>query len=281
MATIPTLQELLKSGVHFGHRTSRWHPKMAPFIFGVRSGVHIIDLEKTQEQLEKALARVEQITSTGGSVVFIGTKKQIAPIIERSAKEAGMPYVTNRWLGGTFTNFPEIQKLIRNFLDLRDKREKGELKKYTKLEQLQFDRKIEDLEEKIGGISSLTKLPDAVFVFDVRSEKTAIEEAQKRGITIMAVCDTNVNPAPIDYVIPANDDSILSISLMSRLVADAAKAGKAKAGSAPVKVAPVAKKEEKEEDVVVAKASVETVEDLDDEVKDGLAREKEEAKTKK
>ena len=143
---------MLKAGVHFGHRVSRWHPKMAPFIFGARSGVHVIDLEKTQEQLQKALTFIEELVARGGTILFVGTKKQVQEFVKEQATNVHVPYVTERWLGGTFTNFNQIQKLIKQYLDLKDKRDKGELRKYTKLEQLQFDRRIEELEEKIGGI---------------------------------------------------------------------------------------------------------------------------------
>lgn len=272
MPKIPSLEEMLKAGVHFGHRTSRWHPKMAPFIFGVRGGVHIIDVEKTQDMLEDTLEYVKGLVSRGGTVLFIGTKKQVTDVVQNSAEACGMPYINNRWLGGTYTNFSEIQKLIKTYLDLKDKREKGELKKYTKLEQLQFDRKIDELDEKIGGISILKKLPDAMFVFDVYNEKTAIHEAKKSGIKVIAVCDTNINPTDIDKVIPANDDSIKSLEMIGKLVAEAVNEGK----KAPkVKEAPKAAK--KADDVDVTSESKETVEDLDDELKDKLAREREES----
>lgn len=273
MPNIPSLEEMLKAGVHFGHRTSRWHPKMAPYIFGVRGGVHVIDVEKTQEMLEGALGYVKDIVARGGKVLFIGTKKQITDVVQKTAESCEMPYINNRWLGGTFTNFSEIQKLIKTYLDLKDKRDKGELKKYTKLEQLQFDRKIEDLDEKIGGISSLKKLPDAIFVFDVRNEKTAIHEARTQNIKVIAVCDTNINPANIDKVIPANDDSIKSVELIGKLAAAAVKEGK----TTPKKhesAAPAAKAGSG--DVDVTSESKATVEDLDDQLKDKLAKEREE-----
>ncbi|MDA0208279.1 MAG: 30S ribosomal protein S2 [bacterium] len=223
---IPSLTDMLKAGLHFGHRTSRWHPKMAPFIFGARSGVHIIDLESTQQKLEEAMTYIKSIAAKDGKVIFIGTKSQLAPIVEKYAQAAQMPHIHNRWLGGTFTNFEEIEKLIKTYLDLKDKREKGELKKYTKLEQLQFDRKIDELDEKIGGISSLTKLPDAILVFDVRNEKTAIMEARKRGIKVIAVCDTNVNPDLADYVIPANDDAVAGLEMIARVAMEAVQEGR-------------------------------------------------------
>lgn len=269
----PSVEEMLKAGVHFGHRTSRWHPKMAPYIFGVRSGIHVIDVEKTQTKLEEAMKFLGDLVARGGTVVFVGTKKQITDTVEKTAKACGMPYVNNRWLGGTFTNFPEIQKLIKNYLDLKDKREKGELKKYTKFEQVQFDKKIEDLEDKIGGISTLKKLPEAVFVFDVRNEKTAIDEAKYTGVKVVAICDTNVNPQAINYVIPANDDSIASLELVGRMLGEAINEGKKR----PAKVAKIEAKEAVEEVALVPDAK-ETVDELDDEVKEKLAREAAEGK---
>ena len=238
---IPSLTDLLKAGVHFGHQTSRWHPKMSQYIFGTRKGVHIIDIEQTQAQLEKALGAVEKIAADGGKIVFVGTKQQAQSVVEKFATACGMPYVNGRWLGGTFTNFDEISKLIKTYKDLQDKREKGELRKYTKLEQLQFDRKIEELDEKIGGLTTLDKLPEAVFILDMRHDKTALMEAKKTGVKVIALCDTNINPSGADIVIPANDDAIGSITLMTQLIAEAAKAGKAKAKTAPAKKA-VAKK---------------------------------------
>lgn len=274
MPNIPSLLEMLKAGVHFGHQTSRWHPKMAEYIFGQRGGVHIIDIEQTGKQLEKALNYVEETVARGGVVMFIGTKPQAQTLVERYAKEAGMPYINTRWLGGTFTNFPEIQKLIKSYLDLKDKREKGELKKYTKLEQLQFDRKIEELEEKIGGISDLKKLPEAIFVLDIRHDKTAVAEAAKRGVKIIAICDTNVNPKAINFVIPANDDSIGSLTMITKLMAEAAKIGKARARGGQKDGA----KAVKDDEFQVSKDSKESVEELDLALNEQLAREAQEAK---
>lgn len=293
---IPTLLEMLQAGVHFGHQTSRWHPKMAPYIFGVRSGIHVIDIEQTQKQLESVLGYVSGLIARGETIVMVGTKKQLAPIVEKYAKAANVPYIHNRWLGGTFTNFEEIQKLIKNYLDLQDKRTKGELKKYTKLEQLQFDRKIDELDEKIGGISTLKKLPEAMFVFDVRNEKTAIAEARKRGIKVVAVCDTNVNPDLADYIIPANDDSVASLEMIAKLlmqsvqdgrnqktaqIAEAAKKAEAAKLAKELEAAQKAEKAAKAaEDSEVTAESKETVEDLDDAVKDELAKESENKKRK-
>jgi small subunit ribosomal protein S2 len=272
MANSPSLLEMLKAGVHFGHRTSRWHPKMAPFIFGSRAGVHIIDVEKTQVMLEKTISYVEDLVSRGGMILFVGTKKQATDLVQKVATDANAPYVNTRWLGGTFTNFSEIQRLIKNYLDLKDKREKGELKKYTKLEQLQFDRQIVELEGKIGGISTLTKLPEAIFVLDVRHDKTAVDEARKKGVKVIAVCDTNVNPDKIDHVIPANDDSIASLTMITKLMGEAVKTGRSKAKTMAADMASKAV-QAKEDDVKLVEEAKEAVMDLDVKMKEKLAKE--------
>lgn len=225
MATIPTLVELLQAGAHFGHQTSKWHPKMKKYIFGDRQGIHIINLEATQHALEGALAYVKSVTSRGGVVLFVGTKKQAADIVQSAASSAGMPYVNKRWLGGTLTNFSVIAQLLRKFKDLKKKQERGELAKYTKFEQLKFAEEIEMLDEKIGGIQDLTRVPEAVFILDIRKDKTALDEAVRRGVKVVAVCDSNVNPLHVDHVIPANDDAVKSIELIAHLVAAACKEG--------------------------------------------------------
>lgn len=273
MAKMPTLLEMLKAGVHFGHQSSRWHPKMKEFIFGERSGVHIIDIEKTQTQLERAMTFVTETTARGGSIVFVGTKRQAQPIVEAFAKEAGMPYINTRWLGGTLTNFAQIQKLIRHFLDLKDKSAKGELKKYTKLEQLQFSREIEELDEKIGGLSTLTKLPDALFILDARHEKTAVREATTMGVTMVALVDSNVNPRGIRYVIPGNDDAIGSLEMVTKLIADAVKEGKARATAIASEKAAAAAvvRVNAEDEVKLTDSSRAAVDDLDDATKEELA----------
>lgn len=228
MVKIPSVEELVKAGVHFGHRSEHWHPKMKPFIFGIRKGVHVVDVEKTQEQLTSSLQFVSDIAAKGGIVLFVGTKRQAQGAVAAAAQACGMPFVTSRWLGGTLTNWPQIQRLLRHYLSLKDKREKGELKKYTKLEQLNFDREITELDEKIGGISTLTRMPDALFIVDARNEKTVIREAQSVGLPVIALVDTNVNPVGIAHVIPGNDDAVSSITLISNLVAEAVREGKAK-----------------------------------------------------
>lgn len=221
MAKLPTLVEMLQAGVHFGHQTSRWHPKMKNFIFGSRGGIHIVDLEKTQEMLPEALAFVKSIAARGGNVLFVGTKRQAQPIVEKYAKACGMPHVTRRWLGGTLTNFAQIKHTLKRLRMLKDQREKGELKKYTKKEQIILDREIDEMEHKVGGIQMLERPPEAIFVVDIRTEKTAVDEANSTGTKVVAICDTNVNPSGVHYVIPANDDAVKSIDLITRLVSEA------------------------------------------------------------
>jgi len=223
----PTLLELLQAGVHFGHRESRWHPKMQEFIFGSRGGVHIIDLEKTLVRLEEAKKYVRDLVGRGGTVLILGTKKQAAPIVKKYAEEVGAPYVTSRWLGGTLTNYKEVMGLVRRYKELVDMRESGEMaKKYTKKERVRFDRQIIDAEEKIGGIKDMNRLPDAIFIVDVVHEKTALLESGVKKIPVIALADTNVNPDRIAYPIPSNDDAVKTIELMVTQIADAIKEGK-------------------------------------------------------
>lgn len=226
MPKIPSLVEMLQAGAHFGHQTSKWHPKMKKFIFGNRQGIHIINLEETQKALDCALAFARQTTSRGGVVLFVGTKKQASAIVESAATEAGMPFVNKRWLGGTLTNFAVITQVLRKFKDLKRKQEKGELGKYTKFEQQKFAEQIAQLEEKVGGIQELNRIPEAVFILDIRKDKTALEEAKRRGVKVVALCDTNVNPNNVDYCIPCNDDAVKAIEMMAHLIAQACKEGK-------------------------------------------------------
>ncbi len=226
MSKIPSLQELLEAGVHFGHKTSRWYPKMRQYIYGARQDVHILDLEKTQVALERARSFVKGVTASGGVVLFVGTKAQAAPAVRKYALEAGLPYVDNRWLGGTFTNLPVIAALIKKLDTLEKDRDTGDRAKYTKKEQLDFDREIERLTTLVGGIRTMNKLPQAMFLVGVKEEKTALREAIKTGVPVIAICDSNINPTHITYPIPANDDGIKSIDMITRLMAEAAREGK-------------------------------------------------------
>lgn len=207
-----SIEEMEKAGVNFGHKVSKLHPKMKTYITGVKNNVNIFDLEKTQKELEKALVAVSKIISDGKTIIFVGTKIQLKSIVQKAAEECNIPYVTERWLGGTFTNFETIQKRVNYFKDLEKKRETGELEKYTKKERLDFDREIAKLKTKFEGIRNMSKLPEAVFIFGIDKDITAAREAKKKGIKIIAIVDTNVNPDIVDYPIPANDDAILSVS---------------------------------------------------------------------
>ncbi|MBI5793969.1 30S ribosomal protein S2 [Candidatus Uhrbacteria bacterium] len=229
MPTLPSLVDMLKTGMHFGHQTSRWHPKMKKYIFGERAGVHIINLEETQAQLRDALETLKGIAARGGVILFVGTKLQAKEAVQTSATACEMPYVINRWLGGTLTNFGQIKQTLKRMKTLKDQRDKGELKKYTKMEQLMIQREIEDMEHKFGGIQHLSKAPDALFVIDTKTEKTAVKEAEVTGIPVIALCDTNVNPAAITKVIPGNDDAVKAIELVCSLAGEAIKEGKAEA----------------------------------------------------
>jgi len=279
MPKIPSLEEMLAAGVHFGHRSSRWHPKMKEHIFGIRGGVHIINLEDTEKMLPVALDYVSGVAARGGNVLFVGTKPQASGIVKAAAESCGMPYVQNRWLGGTLTNFTEIKRLIRKFVDLKDKMAKGELKKYTKQEQLWFARDIEEMDRKVGGIQMVNTPPEAIFIVDLKHEKTAFEEAKQRGIQVVALVDTNVNPTDVQYPIPANDDGVKSIEMMANLVAEAVNEGKARAvKEAAVKAS--AAKEKKVEDAPVKAEAAAAVADLDDKIAEQLAEEKTVEKTK-
>jgi small subunit ribosomal protein S2 len=220
MTKVPTVLELLKSGAHFGHQVSRWHPKMKPYIFGVRNGVHIIDLEKTVQKLEEVQDFIKQIVSNNGTILFLGTKKQVKKVLQREAKRCEMPYISEKWIGGFLTNFSVVIKLTQKYNNLVKKRDSGELNKYTKKEQLDFEREIDKLESDIFGVKDMTKLPDVIFVWDVKKEKTAIKEAKVKKIPIIGICDTNTNPQGIDYVIPTNDDATKAIDLIIGYIAD-------------------------------------------------------------
>ncbi|PIY97083.1 MAG: 30S ribosomal protein S2 [Candidatus Kerfeldbacteria bacterium CG_4_10_14_0_8_um_filter_42_10] len=221
-----TLLDLLKNGVHFGHQKSRRHPKMEPHIFTVRNGVHIINLEKTLEKLIEALAFIKKTAQEGGQILFLGTKRQAKDIIKKHAQSCGMPYLTERWMGGLFTNFTNVSKLQKKLKKLEEERQSGELEKYTKKERSKFEKEIEKLDRLVGGIKDMRSLPNAIFVVDIREEKTAIQEASKKKVPIVAMVDTNTNPDPISYVIPANDDATKSIEYITGLVAEAVNEGK-------------------------------------------------------
>ncbi|MCD4694017.1 30S ribosomal protein S2 [bacterium] len=223
MEKLPTLEEMLNAGMHFGHRTSNWHPKMEPYIFTSRKGVHIIDLVESQKKLATALEFVEKLINEGKVVLFVGTKNQARESIENLAKELKMPYVNNKWIGGLLTNFLIIKKSIKKYNDLVSEREAGKLDKYTKKEQLEINKEIKRLEEKFGGVSELKKMPDALFIWDIGTEKIAIEEAKNKNIPVVGTCDTDCNPQTVNYPIPCNDDATKSIKLVLNLIQDSIK----------------------------------------------------------
>lgn len=224
---IPSLTEMLQAGVHFGHQVSRWHPKMKPFIFSQRNGVHIIDLQETQKRLEQTLATVKDMAANGKKIVFITTKPQGREMVKQAAQDCGMPYLVDRWIGGLLTNFPEIRKLIKKYISLKEKQASGELERYTKKEQLDIAKMLEKMDENIGGLTALDKMPEVLFIPSVQREKTAIIEANKMNVEVVGVCDTNANPHKVTHVIPANDDAVNSLKMVVTLVADAIKEGRA------------------------------------------------------
>lgn len=224
---IPSIEEMLKAGVHFGHQSSRWHPKMKPFIFTKRTGVHVIDLEKTQAILEETLPQITKLAAEGKTILFVSTKAQARDIVADAAKACSMPYLTDRWVGGLLTNFSEIKKIFARYHKIREQEASGELEKYTKKEQLDFIREAEDIEARLGGLVDLKQAPDMLFIPSLQNEKTAVVEANKMNIGIIGVCDTNANPEKADIVIPANDDAVRAIDMIVGLVRDAIADGRA------------------------------------------------------
>ncbi len=225
MAVI-SMKALLETGVHFGHRTRKWNPHMKPYIFTERNGIHIIDLQQTLEALEEAYALVRDIVAAGGGVLFVGTKRQAQETIQDEAERAGMPYVNARWLGGTLTNWRTIRSRIDELKDLERRRDEGEFDLLTKKEALMLNRKIDRLQERLGGIRDMKGLPKLLFVVDVRREETAVHEANLLEIPVVALVDTNCDPGKIDFVIPSNDDAIRAIKLLTSKIAEAVLEGK-------------------------------------------------------
>jgi len=225
--SVISMKALLESGVHFGHRTHKWHPAMKPYIFTERNGIHIIDLQKTAKAIDQAYNLVRDTVAEGGTVLLVGTKRQAQDTIRDEATRCGMPYVTNRWLGGMLTNWRTMRQRINELDRLERMREKGEFSLITKKEALILERKIERLEALLGGIRKMVTLPDLLFVVDVLRESTAIHEANLLDIPVVALVDTNCDPSNVDYVIPSNDDAIRAIKLLVAKIADAAVEGRA------------------------------------------------------
>jgi len=221
-----SMRQMLEAGVHFGHQTRFWNPKMSPFIFGERNRIHIIDLEKTQPLYQEAAGFVKNVIADGGRLLFVGTKRSAREAVQAEAQRCGMPFVNQRWLGGMLTNFKTIRQSIKRLGEIREMSESGTLDRRGKKEATQLRREMEKLEKSLGGIKEMESLPDAMFVIDVGHEKIAIHEAKKLGIPVLAVVDTNCSPEGIDYVIPGNDDAMRAIQLYAAGIADAVLEGK-------------------------------------------------------
>lgn len=226
MPQLPTLEEMLAAGMHFGHRATRWHPKAKSYIFGERQGIHVINLEETQTRLADALTFAKQLAAQGKTILFLGTKPQAQQIIAQEATRCGMPYLNVSWIGGLITNYDEIGKLLDRFRQLRSDRETGVWEKYTKKERLRLEEYLNKKSDTLVGVVTLKRVPDALFIIDIRNEKTAVNEARMRGISTIALTDTNVNHELVTHAIPGNDDASKTIALVSRLIADAVLEGK-------------------------------------------------------
>jgi small subunit ribosomal protein S2 len=252
------MKALLESGVHFGHRTNKWNPKMRPYIFTERNGIHIIDLQQTVKLVDEAYNKVRDTVAEGGTVLFVGTKRQAQETIQVEAERCGMPYVNQRWLGGTLTNWVTIQKRIVELVRLEKLFETGEVHRLTKKEGLLLQREINRLDTRLSGIRNMKTLPDLLFIVDIEREDTAVREAVLKEIPVIAMVDTNCNPSDIDYVIPSNDDAIRAIKLLIGHMADAVLEGKM-----------MRKDEEEEEEIIPARSvisrKIEDDEELDDE----------------
>jgi len=231
-----SMREMLEAGVHFGHQTRFWNPKMAPYIYGHRNKIHIINLEKTQPLFLDAMKFIRQLASKRGTILMVGTKRQAREVISQEARRAGMPFVDQRWLGGMLTNFKTVKGSLKRLKDMQAQVESG-IENRTKKEQLMFQRELAKLEKDIGGIQDMNALPDALFVIDVGYHKIAVAEANKLGIPVIGVVDSNHSPDGIGYVIPGNDDSSKAVALYARAVADAVLEGKANATSEVVQAA--------------------------------------------
>lgn len=221
-------EALFEAGAHFGHTAKRWNPKMAKYLWGKKAGVHIFDLEKTVAKIDEACEALTRLASEGKNIVFVGTKRQAKEVVEAVARENKLGYVSERWLGGIITNWKQVKGRIDKLADLKKKREAGELRKYTKKEQILFDREIAKLERFLGGLSTLSNVPDVLVVVDTHKERSAVREARSRGLTIVGIVDSNADPDKIDYVVPMNDDATKAVELVVRLFGEAIAQGKLK-----------------------------------------------------
>ena len=271
---LPKIQDMIDAGVHFGHQAKRWHPKMEPYIYTVNKNVHIIDLEKTEEMLEKACNFLYEQASAGKVIVFVGTKKQSKEVIENEAKRSGALYVSERWVGGTITNFETIKKNIDKMLGYIKGREEGKFSMYTKKERLLIDREVEKLQATYGGIASLKKSPDVLFIIDPKREKTAIREAKRADVPVISVVDTNADPTKIDYPIPGNDDAVKSVALIVRAISDAVEEGYKEFGKSEKEKKEKLEKMEEEKEISKDVDSVKIVdENIVESVEDKLVEE--------
>lgn len=228
MSTTLTMKDLLESGIHFGHQTRRWNPKMSRYIYGERHGIYIIDLQKTIRQLQRAYKAVRETTARGGTILFVGTKKQAREAIQQQADRSGQYYVNNRWLGGTLTNWQTIQQSIKSLANIVEEEQTGKIEKYTKKEQIEKRKWREKLEKNLSGIKTMPELPSLIFVIDSHREDIAVKEARRMKIPCVAICDTNSDPEAVDIAIPGNDDAIRAITLYCTVLADAAIEGRAR-----------------------------------------------------
>lgn len=227
MVTIPTINELTQAAAQVGHRLNKRHPKMSKYIQGSKNGVSLINLKKTQEKLKEALVFIEELGKSGAPLILVGTKPSAKAIIKKYGEEANIPHVHERWLGGTMTNFSTISKLVDKLKKLSEARDKNEWQKYTKKERLNLERDVERLERMVGGLRGLTRLPEAIYIVDIVHEATALNEANKKKIPVVAITDTNANPEKVNYCIPANDDATKSVELITGLIVEAYQKGRA------------------------------------------------------
>jgi len=257
--SVVSMRELLEAGVHFGHQTRRWNPKMRRFIFTERGGIYIIDLQQTLQLLEEANAFARNLAERGGSVLFVGTKKQSQTAVEEQAKRVGMPYVNHRWLGGLLTNWRTISDRIDRLHELRRLKEEGQLELLPAKERISMLGELEKLDENLGGVADMKRQPDAIFIVDLRKEQLAVREARRLGLPVIAVVDTNCDPDEADYIIPGNDDAIRSCDLIVRVIADGIAAGQQKATPADFTKAAAATNGEPAEEETVPEGDYEQV----------------------
>lgn len=222
------VEEMAKTGMHLGHRTTKLHPKMQEYVVGIRNTVHIIDLKKTELCLKKALKFIAELCGQGGKIIFVSTKPPLRNLVKEAATELNIPYVVERWLGGTFTNFKVISQRAKHYKTLREQKERGEFEKLSKKERIRKEKDLERMEKKFEGIKDLEELPGAVFIFDIRKDKLCLKEAKEKGVKVVAICDTNVDPTLPDYPIPANDDAISSVRYILEKVKEAINKSKSK-----------------------------------------------------